>query len=876
MRRSRRRGGKPAVGDVSLDGAPSDVDALADDDSAHPSSPAIALLGTGQAGSGMPPAGTLAKGRGRLRAGDGSGVFLFEIGSLRYRVIAGGQESSSPLLNVDVSVNQGEWFSVCRGAGMLFRDPSGAVFTPAQAAERVQVTELKSAIRGKTLSLRYTEQFGDLTLRRTLQLRLVGSTLVLQLAAPGAAPAGPASTGRSRRGRRGGRPLEPAAPAVAAGYGGFSFATVGGTDAREVLIPYTVDPVYLLSNGWFVTAYVDRFLSAANACPRGTAFYRADTLGHVGPISETLYLTAAADPLDTLPLIEATASPYLKELARRVILDVWSEAPFATDQETFARLRRYGLKDLLVHYHTWQEHGFGRRLPGHYPANPDRGTNEEFRQLVQFARDQGWQVALREDYSAISLDSRYWDPSVIARTGDGGLRPARLGGYAIGVDRMLPFARLESTKIERNYSPGAASVGAGAAYNPEDQLHQIDLDASAKSGRTMADALRHCRALFQYLRELHGGPLVAEGGEGPGRFDTYYAGIVDGFERPLDGRASGPVIPDYELRRVQPVMANHGVGYYGRFFNEIHGQAPIDPERVSWDLYRATEIAFAHAGFLSTAQVPAPPLGPWVPMGSMREAFGEYYLMRAVQERLMLTPVHRIEYHHAGEPLDLASALRAGFDLTQAQLQIVYQGGLAAFVNRHSRSEWTIRWGGMSYILPPSGWLVGDEHGLLAYSALIAGNRADFARCVEYIYLNTRSDLARRIEGITTDGAVALVAGAVPGRPDLFVSGCKSVSDRDELLKLSERADLSLEHRSNDEVELCLLDTESGSSVNVTIPYYGPEWEQGRLQLIEQEDTLTATPGEWRRAPNQIQHTKRGLQIARLRPGVLYRLSLPQ
>ena len=120
-------------------------------------------------------------------------------------------------------------------------------------------------------------------------------------------------------------------------------------------------------------------------------------------------------------------------------------------------------------------------------------------------------------------------------------------------------------------------------------------------------------------------------GEGPGRFDTYYAGGVDGFERPLDGPGThavggGAVIVDYELRRVQPVMANHGVGYYGRFFNEAGtrlrvGPAPIDPrvpaaggwagtrDAAAWDLYRATEIAFAHAGFLSTAQVPAPPVG---------------------------------------------------------------------------------------------------------------------------------------------------------------------------------------------------------------------------------------------------------------------------
>jgi hypothetical protein len=625
-----------------------------------------------------------------------------------------------------------------------------------------------------------------------------------------------------------------------------------------------------------VTAYVDRFQSAANACPRGTAFYRADTMGQMCPLSETLYVTAAADPLETLPLIEATASPYRRELARRVVLDVWSEGPFATDREAFARLRQYGMKDLLVHYQTWQEHGFGRRLPSQYPANPDRGSSEEFRQLVRFARDQGWLFALREDYSAMCPDSRYWDPAVVARTGDGAMRPGRLGGYAIAVDRMLPFARLESTKIERNYIPGAASAGVGAAYNPEDQLHQIDLDARAKSSRSLADALRHTRSLFLYLRELHGGPLIGEGGEGPGRFDTYYAGVVDGFERPLDGRASGPVIPDYELRRVQPLMANHGVGYYGRFFNEIHGQAPIDPRQVSWDLYRATEIAFGHAGFLSTAQIPAPALGPWAPMGSMREAFGEYYLMRAVQERLMLTPLLRIDYHQAGEFYDLAGALRAGFDLAQAQLRITYEGGLTAFVNRHARGEWPVRWEGMTYLLPPSGWLVGDGRTLLAYSALVAGNRADFARSPEHTYLNTRSDLVRRIEGVTTDGAVALVPGAVEGRPDLYVSGCKSVSGREELLKLSERSDLSLIHRSEQEIELCVLDCESGSSVNVSVSYPGPEWEAGRPHLVEQEDALTASPSEWRRAPNQIQHTKRGLQLARLRPGVRYRLSLEE
>jgi hypothetical protein len=456
----------------------------------------------------------------------------------------------------------------------------------------------------------------------------------------------------------------------------------------------------------------------------------------------------------------------------------------------------------------------------------------------------------------------------VARTADGASRPARLGGCAIATERMLPFARLESTKIERNYSPGAASVGCGAAYNPEDQLHQIDLGQHNPSSRTLAGAIRNSQTLIRYLGDLHQGPVIGEGGEGPGRFDTFYAGVVDGFERPLDGRANGPVIPDFELRRVQPLMANHGVGYYGRFFNEIHGQAPIDPARVSWDLYRTTEIAFGHAGFLSTAQVPPPPLGPWVPMGSMRETFAEYFLMRAVQERLMTTPVRRIGYHHAGDFLGLGEALRGGLDFSQSQLRIEYERGLTVFVNRHARQEWVVRWAGMTYILPPSGWLVSDERELLAYSALVAGNRADVVRSPQYAFLNVRSDVARRIEGITTDGAVALVASAVPGRQDLFACGCKTVAETEERLRLSERADFSLIHRTVSEVELCVLDSESGQSVTVTLASFGPGWDQGRLVLDECEAE------EWRRAPNQIQHTRRGLQLTRLRPDVVYRLAL--
>src|SRR5207244_12524885 len=95
-----------------------------------------------------------------------------------------------------------------------------------------------------------------------------------------------------------------------------------------------------------------------------------------------------------------------------------------------------------------------------------------------------------------------------------------------------------------------------------------------------------------------------------------------------------------------------------------------------------------------------------------------------------------------------------------------------------------------------------------------------------------------------------------------------TVAESEELLRLSGRAVFSLIHRSEREVELCVLDSESGPSVTATLPYFTSEWEKGRLVLEEWEG------GSWHGSPNQIQPTKRGFQIARLRAEVVYRLSL--
>jgi hypothetical protein len=794
-------------------------------------------------GGDLAPAASRSRSRGALRFDDDSGAYHFETRDLRYRVVVGSGPVAEGLLAIDASVAFGPWVPILVEAGMLFRDATGVVHSPTQARSRLRVTEFRHSARGKVLVLRYTETADAKPLQRTVQVRLVGQSLHVEIKA----------TRTEAQGN----------------YCGVALAALCPGARAEYLIPYTSDPVYMLEPAGFACVYLDRFLSHASSAPRGTAFYRGSADGAIAPIDEHAYVTVSENPLEGLPDLARPRSPQCAQLEQRVLLDLWSEQSFVDDAQRLAVLRRYGLRHLVIAYRNWQQFGQGRRAPVHYPAHLERGRNEPLRGLIQEAGQAGALVALEEQYTTLSPQCSYWDERVVARLADGAMRPGRDDGYAIAVDHMHEFARLEGPQIERNLAPTAAYLTAHTAWGPEEGTHQIDLFHPQSMSRTFASAIRCELDLFAFFRDLYGGPVLGDGGDGPSRFDTCYAGFVDGVERGLDGGAEAPVIPDYELRVVRPLMFNYGVGRYSSFFRTGPGQAPA-PRELDWDLYRATEIAFGHGGYLSTAGVKQEDPARWAPCGDLLQAVTEYYLLQPLQSQYATASVEEIQYHHLGSWLTLADAMRAGVDFVQAQLRIAYGNGLTIYVNRRARDEWQVRTENGVFLLPPSGWVAANPtQSFLAYSALVSGGRADVVRCPAYSFLSARSNVARRIEGITTDGAAAVVASALPGLSDYYLVGGRTLALDADVMKLSERGDASLVHLSDGELELTLMDSESGESLNVTVFYVSEPWQRARIGLVEWSD------GQWRRAPNQVQHTKRGLQIARVKPGAVYRLSLP-
>lgn len=790
----------------------------------------------------MVPRAASARGRGTLRHEPAEGGHVFTIGDVQYRVPTDEETMRAGILRVDGRIGGGAWIPLLDEAGMLVRDKSGRILTPAVAREHVAVETLRPTARGKTLLLRYVERLDQTVLRRTVQIRLTGQTLVLQ--------------------------FEASPPVGGPGYEGVTLGFPPPTHRREISIEGCPEPVWLLEGNQFAGAYLDRLKSAATFTPRGAAIYRFDPTGPSAPIRETAYVTLSRDPLDPLPSLSQPPSPHRALLESRLLCELTGHAPYRELRERMEEIARYGLLDLCLVIRDWRHSRDHRRLPSHYPADLERGSNEEFRRLVETARERGWLVALLEEYTVLSDDGPYWDPRCVARDAAGNFRVGRRYPWAIAADKMRSFARLEALQIWRNYRPDAAFLGEHTAWHPGDVLQQVDLDPANPWCRTGSRAIACTKHLLQFFHSVYEGPVIGEGGEGPGRFDPFYAGYADGLIVRSEGGPAAPVVPDYALEEVKPRAVSYGAGDYRQFTARPPGH--VSPSEIDWDALRATEIALGHGGFLSTRDLALEPEAKWTPCGRIDQAFIEYFMLRALQQQYLAAPVETVEYWSGSDWLDLAQALAAGLDLAAARLRITYATGLIVCVNRHPRAEWSVRLGEATYQLPPNGWVARSaEPYLLTYSALVPGGRADVALCNAYRFLNARGSVARRIEGITTDGAAAIVQSGVPDRWNLYMVGARTLAEGPDLVKSSERCDFSLTHVNEREVELLLLDSESGRSCNVTIHYFAPEWQGARLGLQERVD------GAWRRAPNQVQHTRRGVQVARLLPGMLYRLFLP-
>ena len=637
------------------------------------------------------------------------------------------------------------------GKGNDFCRISTVTLKPAEARPGLGSRLVSHAIERDVLSLAYVDPLAGYDAVRTIRIRLQGKTLVLRIQGP-------------KQGF-----------AAGCGYRGFGLGRATGLDkARLVRLPYCNEPIVCANDAFFFSTYFDRFHTNATVrsgkcklhddgtvtCHRGFE-YLANSAGRFEPLDETAYLTVSKRMLDVVPRINGRrAGAGRRDLGKRVVVDIWGLGQGAEAAELFQMVHGLGMHDLLILAHNWRCHGYDRKQPVFYPANPQRWTEEEFKAFIAKVKGLGYRVALHENYNHMDWDSPYFDKRFFSKLADGRVSPGPMSrpsppAHPISSDKMLHFAQIEGHKIKNAYAPNAGYLDVTPCVRPGMStwdMH-IDLDAANTQARSWAMAYRNAWRLFVHHRDLYG-LLTGEGGT----YASWNAGYVEAVERQVRTKMDTPILPHFELYAIKPLSFHHGMGYYSRYF-------PKGKPRTEdgFRAYRAMSIAFGHAGFSQHFRAGQMPRAV--------EAMKEYYLMRKLQELYADAAPTLIEYESDGRRLDVSRAMLLNYDFANARLHIAYDSGLEIWLNFDRRGEWQVHAAGRGFTLPANGWVaICSRARFEAWSARVDDQRVEHVSCDDYLFSHRaqspaiayRSSGMGGLSGLDVGGMVLATNAALP------------------------------------------------------------------------------------------------------------------
>lgn len=478
---------------------------------------------------------------------------------------------------------------------------------------------------------------------------------------------------------------------------------------------------YLPVENVYLFRCLDWTVSHASSCPEGEARYEPKTDGTYNTLFESGYVAVSPNLGEVLPNVPNPPSPYRRQLAPLVMLDLWGhyKGTFQGDGELLRCLKDNGVDHLAIISHVWQRYGYDVKLPDHLPANPQFGGDEGMIEFGRAANECGYTWSLHENYIDLYPDAPSYRASARVLKADGSPSPAwynegtKTQSFGLKCNFAMDYAKQNSPEIHKRYHTNAAYLDVHTCVPP---WHQLDHEADQPMAAMAMAKVKYDTALFQFMRDTHNGPLF---GEGANHF--YWAGRCDGVEAQVAGGQSHWPCVDFDLLKLHPQMVNHGMGYYERWFESGYGmrwgQDAGTPEQV--DQYRAQELAYGHAGFIGNAQT-----------ANVQWVAKEHHMMHAVQALYGTAGVTDIGYEIQGQYVSASAALVLG---QRTHQRIKYDNGLTLWVNWDSE-PWTVE----GRVLPQWGFLALGP-GTEACTVLNDDKFADFVDCPEYLFVDART-----------------------------------------------------------------------------------------------------------------------------------------
>jgi hypothetical protein len=491
---------------------------------------------------------------------------------------------------------------------------------------------------------------------------------------------------------------------------------------RRIPVPYYPHAVhYLPAEDLFVSSYPDWEASGASHFSGSTAVYAPLTDGSRNVMNETFIFPVARHVGEVLANIPNPSSPWIKEVGRRTVLDIWHGGSFDDVAGGLDVLAAFGLRDGMVLLHVWQRDGYDNGLPAHWPAPASQGGEEALQRLSATARRLGHRLALHENYVDYYPNYERFTTNDLALDSTGGIVKAwfqpgtKIQSFAVKPSAMLRLSGEQSPVIHKRYGTTAGYLDVHSCVPP---WFHVDHEAVVPGAGTMRSVIEAHRALWAYGRQIHEGPMTGEGNA-----HWFWSGWLDGVEAQFGtgwghhGGRAAPLMVDFNLLRVHPLQINHGQGYYQRWHEEAPPWGEGLPMAVL-DQYRMQEIVFGHAAFVGGDLWRSPGL-----------AGLEHHLVAPVAARHAGSRVRDIRYGVGGQWVDSTAAAKAA---RFTRVRVAYENGLTVTANGEPGDLEAD-----GYMLPEFGWVATQAH-FAAGTVLRDGVVVDFARAPGRLFANAR------------------------------------------------------------------------------------------------------------------------------------------
>lgn len=579
---------------------------------------------------------------------------------------------------------------------------------------------IKASLGGAaTLNLRYRPMWTGVAKRISSTLRVAGRDILLT----DVFDVGGERTTLSIRGHIVGGSLLLEVAADRATLSKFIVTPPQAADGQRFSFLYNpIDIEYSKLTGGFATAFFDWTYSEATQIDPDGASYHLKTDGRRNTLRERLIFTVSRTVASVFPNAASQRSRYYDRVAGRTFIDVSVTMPFAEIEQKLQGLIEAGLSNCVLIIHAWQRLGYDNGFPDVLPANAYLGGGEILQRIGQLARSAKCEFALHQNYIDSYPNALKFEKNDIALDATGAMQAGWLNS-AVGQasysvrPRLLPIlARKFAPDIKSTLGTTASFIDVNTSFRPWDRA---DMDAREPEGGKFSAFFKGSKKMFEVLQDVEQGPVF---GEGHNHF--YWTGAVDGVEaQPTIGYRgdyrNAPLWVDFNLSKIAPFQLNFGMGFYGR-----HSPATAqssDPMTVpeNRDIYRTQQIAFGHLPYRAET------------------LWGEPRLF--VQEEALAGPVARayagvaakeIRYKLGTRWVPIETALPVG---AGRSVRIRYDNNLVVTANTAD----SILADDRGVALPKGGWSATGA-GIDARSAIVRGERRDFARSRESIYADPR------------------------------------------------------------------------------------------------------------------------------------------